>query len=195
MSKLRFGDFTGDGVTDVLAIVGRRWKISESARSQWRNLTPALGDEDASLFIANMDQDDNIDDMLRLEGPLYNRELIWWRSKNGIGPWKEFKRHSFDVGYADVLPYLGFVGRFGVAPGGGTLVIDDDRVGNFFSPAETEAGAPPDWRSVFQYRCRQGAQTERSCTLASATSNIDAVIGGLPDSLSCWNSGPARPQR
>src|SRR5262249_10763395 len=36
MSKLRFGDFTGDGVTDVLAVENGRWAISESARKTWR---------------------------------------------------------------------------------------------------------------------------------------------------------------
>ena len=36
LSKLRFADFTGDGVTDVLAVESGRWAISESARTSWQ---------------------------------------------------------------------------------------------------------------------------------------------------------------
>jgi hypothetical protein len=44
MNQLRFGDFTGDGVTDVLAVEEGHWAISESAASPWRRLNPTLGD-------------------------------------------------------------------------------------------------------------------------------------------------------
>ena len=162
MNQLRFGDFTGDGVTDVLAVESGRWAISESATSPWRRLNASLGDAVRILFIANMDADDNIDDILRLEReeiqvndrPRENRvKFTWWRSKNGIEPWRRWKEYTFRyvVGPEFVPPYVGFAGRFGAAPGGGTLVIDPSRFGHFFSVAETDVGAALDWTSLFPY--------------------------------------------
>jgi hypothetical protein len=158
MSKLRFGDFTGDGVTDVLAVNGGRWAISESARGKWSRLNPRLGDDVSRLFIADLNHD-NIDDLLKLKvtvvplGPLGSRiTYTWYVSDNGRSPWRELKRYvwSHPLGQP-VLSGRAFAGRFGEAPGGGVLVTGPDRVGNFFSPRERAAGASPDWRSLFGY--------------------------------------------
>jgi hypothetical protein len=168
MSKLRFGDFTGDGVTDVLAVENGRWAISESARGQWRRINPTLGDDVKNLFIANMDPDDNIDDILKLEsssqiyGSTGRLTFTWKRSKNGIDPWREWRHYTFyfpvvPAGWQSVpspeaaLSLAGFAGRFGAAPGGGTMVIDPNRKGHFFSEAEKLVGASPDWESQFPY--------------------------------------------
>jgi hypothetical protein len=163
MSQLRFGDFTGDGVTDVLAVMGGRWAISESATGTWRRLNPTLGAPVGNLFIANMDPDDNVDDILRLDrqtvrigssNPPVNRTtLTWWRSRNGTEPWTQWKQHVFvyPVSPETVIPGYGFAGRFGAAPGGGTLVIDPERRGHFYSAAEIATGAAPDWNSLFSY--------------------------------------------
>jgi hypothetical protein len=162
-NQLRFGDFTGDGVTDVLAVVGGRWSISESAAGSWRRLNPTLKDPVGPLYIANMDADDNIDDILRLHrqtratglgGQGAERTVLtWWRSRNGVEPWKEWKSYTFNFALSPdlVLPRLGFAGRFGAASGGGTMVIAPDRTGQFFSPGETVTGAQPVWSSVFAY--------------------------------------------
>jgi len=159
MDELSFGDFNGDGQTDVLGVVGGRWSISESARCPWRRINPNLGNPVKALRIANMDADDSIDDVLRLEqtfantGFQINTTLTWWRSKNGTGPWTKFKSYNFAFFYTPdaMVPTLGFVGRFGAAPGGATLVIDQDRKGRFFRPAEVAAGAQLDWTSLFSY--------------------------------------------
>lgn len=160
LNQLRFGDFTGHGRTDVLAVENGHWAVSENGTKPWRVLNPTLHDPVANLYIANMDADDNIDDILRLDRVVSdtrdNREhvaLTWWRSKNGTQPWKIWKTYSFDYPLDDEhwsVKY-GFAGRFGAAPGGGTVVIDDGRVGNFFSAAETAVGASPNWNSVFPY--------------------------------------------
>jgi hypothetical protein len=162
MSQLRFGDFTGDGVTDVLAVEGGHWAISESATGQWRRLNPSLGDPVENLFIANMDPDDNVDDILRLDReavpiqdspPTERTTLTWWRSRNGTEPWTQWKQYVFtyQVSPETIAPAYGYAGRFGVAPGGGTLLIDPNRMGHFFSAAEIVAGAVPDWTSLFAY--------------------------------------------
>jgi hypothetical protein len=54
--RLRFGDFTGDGVTDVLAVVSGRRAISESARMRWRALNADTGEAALRSFISAMSQ-------------------------------------------------------------------------------------------------------------------------------------------
>jgi hypothetical protein len=172
-AELRFGDFTGDGVTDVLAVNGGRWAISESARKPWRTHNNYVGDSVAGLFIANMDvdredreDDDKIDDILRLEVRTFEQfeqgeedvELTWWRSRNGVDQWREWRKYRFKYlgnataqrGLGFVYPKFGFVGRFG-AISGGTLVLDAKRSGHFFSPGNAEVAQPAVWLSFFPY--------------------------------------------
>lgn len=167
MSKLRFGDFTGDGITDVLAVESGSWAYSESALTRWKPLNPSLSDPVAALFIANMDSDDDIDDILRLDvqskpvsgcPSAEDVELVWRRSKNGKDTWREFRKYSFrwpstsggcyqpEPGVGYVRPKFGFVGRFGIVSGG-TLTVDEKRRGHFFSPGS----APREWTSLFPY--------------------------------------------
>jgi hypothetical protein len=161
MNELRFGDFTGDGITDVLALVNGHWSISESGHNPWRPLNLLLRDDVRNLRIANMDGDDNIDDILRLErqrktttlddGSTFEQTtLIWWRSKNGNEPWEEYKRFEFSFPVSPgwtISPRFGFAGRFGIAGGGGVMVIDQDRRGRFYNHTESA----PEWMSLFAY--------------------------------------------
>src|SRR6185437_12257864 len=134
---------TGDGVTDVLAVEQGRWAISESGAGQWRRLNVNLSDPVQNLFIANMDADDNIDDILKLERTYkaldsagnVEATLTWWRSRNGVEPWKKWQSYSshFNLNDPEIVPIsFGFAGRFGAAPGGGTMIIDEHRRGRFF---------------------------------------------------------------
>ena len=161
LDKLRFGSFTGDGNTDVLAVVSGRWQISRAARTTWEPLN-SLGDDMSELFIANLDPDDNIDDILKLKRthvlvantpPTMRSTLTWYRSKNGRGPWTELRKYTFTypADWEHVRPVYGYAGRFGAAPGGGVMIIDPNRRGQFFSPAETRVGANANWSSVFPY--------------------------------------------
>jgi hypothetical protein len=167
LADLRFGDFTGDSVTDVLANQGGHWSISVAAAGQWQSLNPLLNDpvKGANIFIANMDASDNVDDVLRLDREVVSggqqgvptdsemTRLIWQRSQNGTGaPWVEWKRHAsiYPVDNPDyVPPSFGFAGRFGAKPGGATLDIDANRKGHFFSPAQGADRA--EWESLFWY--------------------------------------------
>jgi hypothetical protein len=158
LSQLRFGDFTGDGVTDVLAVQGGRWSISQSARGGWQRLNQHLSDDVRSLHIADLDHN-NIDDLIRLERTerrVGNSDIeetfTWWVSDDGRSRWRKLKAYtSTHARLAKRLPVFGFAGRFGAAPGGGVLLIDHHRIGNFFSEAEIAAGTSPDWRSLFAY--------------------------------------------
>jgi hypothetical protein len=159
LNKLQFGDFTGDGVTDVLAVVNGHWAISESARGTWRQIN-TLGDPVETLMVANMDADDNIDDLLKLDrnvtlqaqGPVIYQtvKLTWWRSKNAVEPWKVWKTYTLtypanDDGY--VPAGYAFAGRLGPGAGGGaTMIIDENRMGNF-----TGGGGRVNWQSLAPY--------------------------------------------
>jgi hypothetical protein len=157
MSKLRFGDFTGDGVTDVLAVQNGRWSISDSAHGGWQRLNPYLAEDVGSLFIADLNNN-NIDDLIRLErterrtrGDI-EETFTWWVSDDGRSRWRKLKVYTWThPALAPVPPVFAFAGRFGAAPGGGVLLIDHNRIGHFLSEAEVAAGAAPDWTSLFAF--------------------------------------------
>jgi Right handed beta helix region len=151
LADLRFGSFTGNGVTDVLANEGpgSHWAISRAARGGWENLNPTLHDpvKNANIFIANMKADDNKDDILRLnikfDDDTY--DIKWQWSNDGTWPsWSEWKGYVFTIGSdkEDYVGPVGFVGQFSAPPGASTLTIDESRVGHFFShlPDGREAG-------------------------------------------------------
>ena len=162
--KLRFGDFNGDGVTDVLANEGGHWSVSDSARGNWRPLNIALNDPVEKLFIANMDDDDNIDDLLKLDvssqseqssmfGPqTFKFHFTWWRSRNGTDTWRVWREYdmSFPTNNPDyVVPGFAFTGRFGDAHTGSTLIIDSSRYGHFFGRGSAAIPHPVDWLSPY----------------------------------------------
>lgn len=159
MSKLRFGDFTGDGVTDILSVTGGRWAISDAARGTWTRLNQWLGDGVSSLFIADLNNN-NIDDLLKLDVrvvPVGNTGSVrltytWSISDDGRSRWRKLKSYTwYQSALQPILSGRAFAGRFGLAPGGGVVVTDPDRVGHFYAPLEIAAGASPDWQSLFGY--------------------------------------------
>ena len=159
LSDLAFGDFNGDGVTDVLAVEQGRWSISDAARGQWQTLNTQLSDPVGGLLIANMDNDDNIDDVLKLDREVHDVtvngiqletvKLTWWRSRNGVEPWKAWSTYQYQYQLNDpemTRAAYGFAGRFGPAVGqGATMVIDPGRVGRFL------AGPAIRWNSEYPY--------------------------------------------
>jgi hypothetical protein len=157
MSALQFGDFNGDGVTDVLAVENGRWSISSGAAEPWSRINPALGDDVAGLRIADIDNN-NKDDVIRLKyravpggGGTVVETYDWEISYDGAGPWKPLKSYSWRSLGSGPLPTYTFVGRFGTAPGAGILTVDRGGIGRFFAPLETKVGASPDWPSTFRY--------------------------------------------
>lgn len=157
-SDLRFGDFTGDGVTDVLGNEGGHWAISDAARGQWQNLNPTLNDpvDNPNVFIARMDAADNVDDVLRLDSLGF--AVAWGRSFQGKTPWRSWKSYEFNLseelvpGVVDAQVPLGhgYVGHFGGGePAAGTLTVDQKRVGHFYSQAQIPG--QQEWLSLFAY--------------------------------------------
>jgi len=175
LSDLRFGDFDGDGVTDVLAVVSGHWAFSSAGREPWKRLNQTLSEPVAPLIILNMDTDDNIDDLLKLEShtvpldpshPLtswFRTTITWWRSRNGSEPWVAWKHYEYtcDPHDPNVAQPCGtsYAGRFAAIPGNrakpvdpkragaGVLAIDPWRVGHFYNPGESVNGRPKEWTS------------------------------------------------
>jgi len=155
MSALRFGDFDGDGVTDVLAVTSGRWAISSGAAGSWKRINASLGDAVGGLFIADIDNN-NKDDLIRMKprvarspgGGNTSVTIEWEISYDGATPWKPLKTYRFGVPGGKISV---FAGRFGTAPGAGILTVDPGGTGNFYAPLETRVGAKPDWTSTFRY--------------------------------------------
>ena len=171
LRDLKFGDFDGDGVTDVLAVVAGRWAISSAGRSTWTRWNQSLGEAVQNLYVANMDADDRSDDILKLDYssvrdgqlPIVTTNIKWWRSQNGTGPWKLWKSYTYacDPNADNVAIACGtsYLGRFAAIPrdhakpvdqkseGAGTLTIDAFRQGHFFNPSESVNGRPAEWVS------------------------------------------------
>jgi hypothetical protein len=161
LADLRFVDFTGDGVTDVLANEAGHWSISDAARGTWTTLNPTLNDpvQKPNIFIANMDVDDNVDDVLRLDvstspivGVTQTLTATWQRSANGSASWSPWKSYTFAIDGNHPEDYVGlgfaFVGQFRGGFGATALTLDPNRMGHFFSPGQ---GGENEWVSLFAY--------------------------------------------
>lgn len=157
MSALRFGDFDGDGVTDVLSVVSGRWAISSGAAARWRRINPTLGDDVRRLYIADIDHN-NKDDIIRLKYrsvPSNSGTVVeildWEISYDGATPWRPLRQYRWVSAGAGRLPIYAFAGRFGAAPGAGILTVNRGGIGQFYAPLEARVGAKPDWTSTFRY--------------------------------------------
>jgi hypothetical protein len=160
MNELRFGDFDGDGVTDVLSVQSGRWAFSPGAAGTWQPLNQNLGDGVRGLYVADIDNN-NKDDLIRLQyavvpvNQLTVRETYTWQiSYDGRTSWQPLKIQSWIVAAplvnADRTLHV-FAGRFGTAPGAGILTVDRGGTGRFYAPLETRVGAAPDRNSTFSY--------------------------------------------
>jgi hypothetical protein len=87
VSELRFGDFDGDGKTDVFGVVlfgpnDWRWAFSKSAQGAWADgvLQPALTNKVDNLVVADFDGDGRADIAT-------NSNSDWMFSYGGVGNW------------------------------------------------------------------------------------------------------------
>jgi hypothetical protein len=158
MSALRFGDFDGDGVTDVLAVASGRWAISSGAAGVWHQINETLGDDVRQLYIADIDNN-NKDDLIRLthrtvrvESSHTTTEMYDWAiSYDGATSWRPLKSYEWVSAGVGPMPVYAYARRFGMAPGAGILTIDRTGTGLFYAPLESRVGANPDWTSTFRY--------------------------------------------
>ena len=64
--KLRFGDFDGDGTTDVFASWGGNWYVSYGSTSKWNHINQS-GDPTHDLLLEDLDGDGETDIIVRPE--------------------------------------------------------------------------------------------------------------------------------
>lgn len=157
MSDLQFGDFDGDGVTDVLAKADGRWAMSSGGARPWSRINPELGNDVSELYIADINAN-NKDDVIRVtyrSVPAGQSRVLdefeWEISYDGATRWMPLRSYRWlTFGTSAMRPFT-FVGRFGMAPGAGILTLDRDGVGQFYAPLESRLGNKPDWTSTFSY--------------------------------------------
>lgn len=153
MTALRFGDFDGDGVTDVLAVVSGRWAISSGGVGPWTRINRWLGSDVRGLYITDVDNN-NKDDLIRLKYrsyPQFNFNKIevldWEVSYDGATRWHPLTSYRWVSRGIVPSPVYAFAGRFGIERNAGMLTVDPNGDGHFFTPLASKT----DWTSTFRY--------------------------------------------
>ena len=124
-TQLRFGDFDGDGRTDVFAIVGGHWSYSSAAVGSWQTLAGAPSASDVGAFVAGDFDGDGHTDMGR-----YYIDGYYLDANNHATPkwWFAYSpnaRAAFTgTRYTGLGTPAAWSGRF--APGSGVIWWDED---------------------------------------------------------------------
>ena len=131
LSALRFGDFDGNGVTDVLRASSGNWNVSWDARQPWAVLNSAHTSNVQSLLIGNVDGYPG-DDVVRYL-PSYDPT-----TSNDTGGTYEISsggRGSTRLTKVAWPPGVAFIGQFdrGTAAAD-LLIVDGSRMGHIFRP-------------------------------------------------------------
>jgi hypothetical protein len=147
LDKLRFGDFTGDGVTDVLAVQAGRWAISDGARGQWVQVNEKLGSNLGPLQVADVDGDGR-DDLVRFEAVSAASQIPSY-SSGARAPWTPLKTLTglTTPGQPNGTPVhiSAFVGRFDDVLGADAMALGTTRIGRFAN------GVGGTWTSAYAY--------------------------------------------
>jgi VCBS repeat protein len=127
LSQLRFGDFTGDGITDVLSVEKGRWAISRSGTGQWEELNPKISTPVESVLIADLDANGK-DDVAQLS--TYTWQVSWdgrseWKNVTTLSSLQTLEKGSFPR----------FAGYFDNLAGADLLLVDGTRFGRLYSKA------------------------------------------------------------
>lgn len=151
MDELRFGDFTGDGITDVLAVEGGEWSISDGAHGSWETLNSDIDVDVDRLLIADLDAN-GIDDLVMVELEVIEKSksqsidvITLWISEDGRAPWRKLATHEVEYSGGSIVPLKYFAGRFGGSGRGAVLVVDRFRRGTFVDIEGTK------WTARYEY--------------------------------------------
>jgi hypothetical protein len=122
--ELRFGDFTGDGLTDVFRVAPSGWEIVTGVGGSWTPHGPAqLPDDIHQLVIADFDSDGIADvgtsHLINLPSP-YPHYFEWLMSPGGTGA-----ASVFHVDFEQPIFNLP-IGDFDGVPGDDVLRWDDE---------------------------------------------------------------------
>ena len=103
LDKLRFGDFNGDGVTDILAVQDGHWAVSWGGTTTWAPLNPALRDPVAPLLIGDLDADGR-DDLVRYTPSAQGLSGTWEVSWGGRAGWTLLDTFTWQVPAGNLTP-------------------------------------------------------------------------------------------
>lgn len=93
MSQMRFGDFDGDGTTDIFVATGKKWMLSWGAKTKWKKLNKSSYRVDRLRF-GDQNNDGKTDVFVRSEGK-------WLMSSGGKSKWKPINGTS-QPGFKDL---------------------------------------------------------------------------------------------
>ena len=142
LSALHLGDFDGDGVSDVIAVVHKRWSISRSGSDRWTPLNRKLSDSLADALIADVDGDGR-DDVVRLAASVkfagqygslaYGAK--WQVSWAGESEWMTPVPELLAVYPSTGFVLAPFAGRFEGRKNEDLMLVDSGRFGRMYSNA------------------------------------------------------------
>ena len=126
ISQLRFGDFNGDGKTDVLRSDGSLWWVSYGGTGPWVGLSQAQNIPLSELRFADLDGNQRTD-------VFHIQNGVWYWKKDGIGGWLRLNAAQWsttsDLVFADFdgdgradIGLLGAGGRWQYWSGGTAIV-------------------------------------------------------------------------
>ena len=131
MKDLRFGDFDGDGVTDVLGIIAGKWMVSYRATSIWIALPKSLTNTMNGVVVADFDGDGRADiatstEMVVHTFPTPTISYTWQFSSAGATDWTTRSPQS---GGQWPVPIAGVaaIGNFDGKPGADILFWGNDQ--------------------------------------------------------------------
>lgn len=119
VEDVRFGDFNGNGTTDVFGYVGGRWSFSDGTTVNWAPLPVTLTSDISTLFVADIDGN-HVDDIVTFDivsssQPL-SGQLRWKYSKDAAADWA-------GIAVTDLSTRFAAVGRFRSAPSSGAALL------------------------------------------------------------------------
>ena len=84
VDNLRFGDFDGDGKTDVFSLANGQWSVSDGGATRWRRLNAKRSASLGELVFADFTGDGRTDIARRHDGK-------WEISSGGATPWSRLQ--------------------------------------------------------------------------------------------------------
>ena len=143
VKDLRFGDFDGNGTTDVLGTISGRWMVSYSATSDWTPLPKSLTNTMNGVVVADFDGDGRADIATSTAAPATVNGITavywtWQFSSAGATGWTYRYPESGEV-WPVPISLAAAIGNFNGNRGADVLLWGDQHV--YIVPGGSVAGS------------------------------------------------------